>query len=44
MSQEELAGQVGVSLRTVGNWERCKTLPRDKEPLIRTVHPQRGRR
>lgn len=37
LTQEELAEKVGVSLRTVGNWERGTSVPRAKEGIIRAV-------
>jgi transcriptional regulator with XRE-family HTH domain len=37
LTQEELARHVGVSQRTVGNWERGDTVPRDREPQLRSV-------
>src|SRR5699024_10914959 len=37
LSQEELAAAVGVTLRTVGNWERSNTAPRDRLPALRSV-------
>lgn len=30
MTQEELAGLLGVSARTVSNWERSSTVPRNR--------------
>lgn len=35
LTQGELAKRVGVSLRTVGNWERGESVPRSKEQAIR---------
>ncbi len=37
LSQEELAARVGVTLRTIGNWERASTIPRDREHVLRTA-------
>lgn len=37
LTQEELAERVGVSLRTVGNWERGSSVPRSREGMIRAV-------
>lgn len=37
MSQEELAQAVGVTLRTIGNWERSATAPREKLPILRSI-------
>lgn len=37
LTQQQLAELVGVSLRTVGNWERGATVPRDREHAIRAV-------
>lgn len=37
MTQQELAIKIGVTLRTVGNWERGATVPRDREPRLREV-------
>ncbi|WP_150460537.1 helix-turn-helix transcriptional regulator [Nesterenkonia ebinurensis] len=36
-SQEELAERVGSTYRTVGNWERGKTRPDQKETVLRSV-------
>ncbi len=33
-SQEELAAIVGVSMRSIGNYERGSTVPRNKMPVI----------
>lgn len=37
LTQGEVAKRVGVSLRTVGNWERGESVPRSKEQAIRAV-------
>lgn len=37
MSQKELADAVGASERTIGNWERSASVPRNKEARIRDV-------
>ena len=37
LTQQQLAELVGVSLRTVGNWERGATVPRDREHAVRAV-------
>lgn len=37
MTQQELATQLGVTLRTVGNWERGESIPRNREPLLRRI-------
>ena len=37
LTQGELAKRVGVSLRTVGNWERGESVPRSKEQAIRAA-------
>ena len=37
LTQGEVAKRVGVSLRSVGNWERGESVPRSKEALIRAV-------
>lgn len=37
MTQQELATQLGVTLRTVGNWERGENIPRNREPLLRRI-------
>lgn len=37
LSQQELAKRLDVSLRTVGNWERGETVPRNREAKIRDV-------
>lgn len=37
MTQQQLADQVGVSLRTVGNWERGKSSPRNREGRLRQL-------
>jgi transcriptional regulator with XRE-family HTH domain len=34
MTQQELADEVGVSLRTVGSWERGETVPRNRMGAI----------
>lgn len=35
LTQQELATQVGVSMRTVGNWERGESVPRSRMGAIR---------
>ncbi len=37
LSQKELAEKVGVHMRSVGNWERGETVPRNREAKIRDV-------
>ncbi len=37
LTQEELALRLGVSMRTVGNWERGATIPRAKARAISAV-------
>lgn len=37
MTQQELANQLGVTQRTVGNWERGESIPRNREPLLRRI-------
>lgn len=37
LTQTEVAKRVGVSLRTVGNWERGESVPRSKEQAIRAA-------
>ena len=37
MAQEEVAKAVGVTLRSVGNWERGAGVPRNREALVRAV-------
>ncbi|MDJ0319791.1 helix-turn-helix domain-containing protein [Pseudarthrobacter sp. PS3-L1] len=37
LTQQELAKQLGVTLRTVGNWERGESVPRNREPAIRQL-------
>lgn len=37
MTQQELARRVGVSLRTVGNWERGETVPLNRAGTLETV-------
>lgn len=37
LTQQELATQVGVSMRTVGNWERGDSVPRSRMGAIREV-------
>lgn len=37
MTQQELADELGVSLRTVGSWERGESVPRSRMGAIREV-------
>lgn len=37
LTQEQLAQALGVSLRTVGNWERGASVPRSSEARVRHV-------
>lgn len=37
LTQGELALRLGVTLRTVGNWERGQTIPRDRLPALRDI-------
>lgn len=36
-SQEELAAKVGVSMRSIGNYERGDTIPRNRMPVLEEV-------
>lgn len=36
-TQEQLAAQVGVGQRTVGNWERGETIPKNRAGRLREV-------
>lgn len=37
LTQQQLADVLGVALRTVGNWERGITVPRNKRPHLESV-------
>jgi transcriptional regulator with XRE-family HTH domain len=37
LTQQQLGELVGVGLRTVGNWERGETVPRNREAALRHV-------
>lgn len=37
LTQSELGQLVGVSMRTIGNWERGETIPRSREGRIRAA-------
>lgn len=37
MTQEELGAVIGVSLRTIGNWERGQTVPRNRAAALRAA-------
>lgn len=37
ISQEELGRQVGVSMRTIGNWERGTTVPRARRHALNSA-------
>lgn len=37
LTQEELGAQVGVSMRTIGNWERGTTVPLNRLARLREV-------
>lgn len=37
LTQQQLGEMVGVGLRTVGNWERGETVPRNREATLRRV-------
>lgn len=37
MTQAELGHAVGVTLRTIGNWERGESVPRNREAKLREV-------
>lgn len=37
LTQQQLAAKVGVTLRTIGNWERGESVPRNKEHLLREI-------
>lgn len=39
LTQEQLAQRLGVTLRTVGNWERGATVPRNRLARLRDVFP-----
>jgi DNA-binding transcriptional regulator YiaG len=42
MTQEQLAQQIGVHLRTVGNWERGQTVPKNRMARLRRVLGEDG--
>lgn len=37
LTQQELGARVGVTLRTVGNWERGATVPRNRMAVLEDV-------
>lgn len=37
LTQEELANRLGVSMRSVGNWERGATVPRSKSAAVEAI-------
>lgn len=37
LTQSELAQRIGVSMRTVGNWERGESVPRNREGAIKVA-------
>lgn len=37
LTQQQLANALGVTLRTVGNWERGESVPRNREAKIRSI-------
>ena len=37
LTQQQLGALVGVTFRTVGNWERGETIPRNREAAIRSA-------
>ncbi|MDQ0735141.1 transcriptional regulator with XRE-family HTH domain [Arthrobacter agilis] len=37
LTQGQLGERVGVSLRTIGNWERGESVPRNKEGVLRSA-------
>lgn len=37
LTQQQLGASVGVTFRTVGNWERGETIPRNREAAIRSA-------
>jgi transcriptional regulator with XRE-family HTH domain len=37
LTQSQLGERIGVSLRTVGNWERGESIPRNKEAVLRAA-------
>ena len=44
MTQQQLADELGVSLRTVGSWERGETIPRNRlAALAETLHLEGAR-
>lgn len=40
ISQEELARQLGVSVRTISNWEAGKTIPNSKKSILEKISSQ----
>lgn len=37
LSQDELAGKIGVTIRTIQNWEAGKVIPKSKHELLRSL-------